>query len=122
MKIRIRAHTVRYRLTQSEVATLSDKGYIEEITPFKNAKLVYAVQLMEGLDGLEIEYTADRIVLLVPDQLGRQWHTTDLVSIKGEMHLENGDQLSLLLEKDFTCLDNREEDETDQYPNPTAGK
>ncbi|MFT5833421.1 MAG: hypothetical protein ACI97N_001048, partial [Cognaticolwellia sp.] len=42
------------------------------------------------------------------------------VGFKYEMPLENGEILSLLLEKDFVCLDERGEDESDNYPNPKA--
>ena len=31
---------------------------------------------------------------------------------------EKGDPLYLLVEKDFTCLDQVEEDQSDNYPNP----
>ena len=36
--------------------------------------------------------------------------------------LSNGDKFFLLLEKDFACLDNTHEDQSDKYPNPKAGK
>ena len=34
----------------------------------------------------------------------------------------NQGDLHLLIEKDFTCLDNIEEDQSDNYPNPLAEK
>ena len=43
--------------------------------------------------------------------------TTDKVGFEGKQ----GD-LVLLVEKDFTCLDNAEEDQSDNYPNPLAEK
>jgi hypothetical protein len=33
---------------------------------------------------------------------------------------EAGGDIYLLVEKDFTCLENVEEDQTDNYPNPLA--
>jgi len=45
------------------------------------------------------------------------------VSIAASQILDEGDQLSILVEKDFACLAPREgEDETDMYPNPKAGE
>jgi len=45
------------------------------------------------------------------------------VSISGEQVLADGDQLKILVEKDFVCLTNREdEDESDMYPHPEADK
>ncbi len=120
MKIRIKGNTIRFRLTQSEVATLSDQGYLEEITAFNSGRLVYAVQLMEGIEKLEAAYTGDRIVLRVPESIGRGWDSSDLVSHRHITQLDSGERLELLLEKDFACLDEREEDQSDNYPNPKA--
>jgi hypothetical protein len=120
MKIRIKGNTIRYRLTQSEVATLCEQGYLEEITSFNTGKLLYAVQIMEGIEQLEAEFTGDRIILLVPETQGKRWDTSDEVSIRNSMALEEGGELELLLEKDFACLDERDEDQSDNYPNPKA--
>ncbi len=120
MKLRIKGNTIRYRLTQSEVATLCSQGYLEEITAFGSGRLVYAVQLMGGLEKLEAAFTGDRIVLRVPESIGKGWDASDLVSIRDIMELEDGEGLELLLEKDFACLDEREEDQSDNYPNPKA--
>ena len=43
--------------------------------------------------------------------------------MKGFQHkqaLSNGKELFLLVEKDFVCLDNTFEDQSDNYPNPNA--
>ncbi len=50
------------------------------------------------------------------------WATTNQVSIRGEQQLEDGSTLGILVEKDFQCLTEREdEDESDMFPNPQAG-
>jgi hypothetical protein len=36
--------------------------------------------------------------------------------------MENGKELFLLLEKDFVCLDETIEDQSDNYPNPLMDK
>lgn len=120
MKIRIKGNTIRYRLTRSEVATLSNQGYIEVITPFNKGKLLYAVQIMEGIEKLEAEFTGDRIILLVPESLGRGWDDNEVVSFRDSMVLQGGEELELLLEKDFACLDEKDEDQSDNFPNPKA--
>ena len=38
------------------------------------------------------------------------------------MDLGDGNELYLLLEKDFQCLDNSIEDQTDNYENPLAAQ
>ena len=47
------------------------------------------------------------------------WKTTEQTGFEEEMELEDSEEtLHLLVEKDFTCLDKVEEDQSDNYPNP----
>ena len=49
------------------------------------------------------------------------WALTEQVSMEGEQFLDDGGKLTILVEKDFTCLAPREgEDESDMFPNPQA--
>lgn len=50
------------------------------------------------------------------------WDKNEIVGFKDDFALKNGEKLSLLVEKDFVCLDERDEDESDNYPNPLATK
>ena len=53
------------------------------------------------------------------DVLG--WCSTNQVSMAGDQHLDDGETLGILVEKDFACLAPREgEDESDMYPHPQA--
>ena len=38
----------------------------------------------------------------------------------GEQVLDDGSTLKVLVEKDFACLTEREEDESDMFPHPEA--
>jgi hypothetical protein len=47
------------------------------------------------------------------------WAASEQVSIEGEQTLDDGEKLSILVEKDFACLAPRPgEDESDMYANP----
>ncbi len=49
----------------------------------------------------------------------QQWAESEKVSIESEQDLDDGDQLKILVEKDFECLAPRaDEDESDMFPNP----
>jgi hypothetical protein len=50
--------------------------------------------------------------------MASNWDANDKVGFENTVSLKNGKTLHLLLEKDFTCLDDRGEDESDNYPNP----
>jgi hypothetical protein len=56
----------------------------------------------------------------VPEREIINWPDNDKVSILFSQGLKNGKSLSLLLEKDFVCLDDTDEDQSDNYENPKA--
>lgn len=118
MKIRIKGNTVRLRLTQSEVRQLSETGTVTETTPFGPTTFSYQVAMHPDIGNLQANYTENRIVLLVPETMGKTWFQDEKVGFENQMALPDGNTLHLLLEKDFTCLENRSEDESDNYPNP----
>ena len=54
-------------------------------------------------------------MLFMPERMISDLADTDAVGFENR----NGD-LNLLVEKDFTCLENVAEDQGDNYPNPLA--
>ena len=46
------------------------------------------------------------------------WANSDRVGLQHTNLMENGKELFLLVEKDFVCLDETIEDQSDNYPNP----
>ncbi len=62
------------------------------------------------------------LTVRIPEAEIISWLESDEVSISASQILDGGDQLNILVEKDFACLAPREgEDETDMYPYPEAG-
>jgi len=51
----------------------------------------------------------------MPEAMANEWITTDKVGFE---YQDEG--LFLLVEKDFKCLDNVAEDQSDNYPNPLS--
>ncbi|MDQ1096896.1 MULTISPECIES: DUF7009 family protein [Chryseobacterium] len=114
MKIRIKDNSLRFRLTQSEVAELGKNGMISGSTEFPGRNFVYAIERTE--DGnLSAVFTDNRMVLKMPAVMVEEWISTDTVGFNGQ-----AGKISLLVEKDFVCLDNTLEDQSDNYPNPNA--
>ena len=113
-------YSLRFRLTRSEVDTLCNKGYIEDQTTFDTSVFTYAVKLVEASAKLSAQFNNNTISLNLPVSLGNNWHQTEQVGFNETMEFKNEGTLSLLLEKDFTCLDERLEDQSDNYPNPKA--
>lgn len=121
MKIRIRGNSVRFRLTKSEVDTFGSEGYVEEKTEFGNSSFVYALQKSDG-DSIQASFDGMKITMLVPENIQKKWVGTQVVGFDNMIDLGNGKELYLLLEKDFKCLDETFEDQSDNYEHPLAAQ
>lgn len=117
MKIRIHGNSVRYRLSKSEVATLEKEGYLEETTSFGTSRLVYAIQ-KSGDHDITARYADSQITLFVPSAWLNGWTADNRIGFEANVSLDNDHSLYLLIEKDFKCLDNVSEDQSDNYENP----
>ncbi len=122
MKLRIKGNSLRIRLTKSEVNYFGKENYLEEKTEFGNAVFIYALQSSADVKSISATFIQNKITLLIPTSVAYVWTTTNQVGIEGEMETGNNKKLFLLIEKDFKCLDNVAEDQSDNYENPNAGK
>ena len=119
MKIRIKGNTIRFRLTKTEVDTLCKEGYIEEITDFGDRTFCYAVQ-RKAIPTMEATFSENKLTLAISEDKVANWETNQQVGFEHAMTVGDNKTLELLLEKDFACLDERLEDQSDNYPNPKA--
>lgn len=122
MKIRIKGNSVRFRLTRSEVDSFEIEGYIEERTEFGSSSLIYALQRVADGDQLSAQFDNNKITLLIPSAIADEWTGTEKVGYDARMNIGGENTLYLLLEKDFKCLDETIEDQSDNYENPLALK
>ena len=113
MKIRIKDNSVRFRLNQSEVALLGQTGLVSCTTEFTGHPLVYTIQTSSDSE-LTVLFIENTIVLKMPQEMVNEWVSTDRVGFDGQSGL-----VKILIEKDFVCIDNSVEDQSDNYPNPS---
>jgi len=118
MKIRIKGDSVRFRLTQTEVKSLSENGEIFDSTNFGTIKFNYGVVLKKNINQLHIRFDNNTIVLEMPEANGNTWFTNNIITFDHTIKTSSNNKLYLVLEKDFTYLDNTIEDQSDNYPNP----
>jgi hypothetical protein len=116
MKMRIKGNSLRYRLTKTDLAVLATNGYLEERSSFPGQTLVYALKVSDA-SGLSAAFNNDTILMYLSVEMLSELVNTNRVGFN-----EKTGTMDLLLEKDFVCLDNIEEDQSDQYPNPLAAK
>nr|WP_315035643.1 hypothetical protein [uncultured Chryseobacterium sp.] len=112
MKIRIKDNSVRFRLTQSEVAELGENGIVSSMTEFVDRPFMYIIEKTED-NVLSASFIENRMVMRMPVEMIKELISTDTVGFEGQTGL-----VKLLVEKDFVCIDNTMEDQSDNYPNP----
>lgn len=123
MKIRIKGNFVRYRLSQTDVRTLADTGRLVETTrfgPTDAQTFRYALETRDDATELTAGFAHGCITLYLPTEVARTWPHEERVGFENQIFVTPDIRLHLLLEKDFTCLDETAEDQSDNYPNPLA--
>jgi len=116
MKIRIKGNSLRYRLTKTDVEKFGREGYLEETSNFGGQVFKYALKRSLA-ETLTAGFSNNTITMYMPSVMANEWIITDRVGFEN-----NNGQLYLLIEKDFKCLDNVAEDQSDNYPNPLSMK
>jgi hypothetical protein len=121
MKIRLQGNSIRFRLKQFEVEQFKEKGIVSEILSFTDEpqdQLEFVLRVSSANKGL-LQQTGSRICLDVSARTAAEWTTTNMVGFEEKLVTEKGKEITILVEKDFKCLNRSEEDEVGSYPNPT---
>jgi hypothetical protein len=118
MKLRIKGNSIRIRLTKTEVSIISSTGYLQEETLFGNNGFIYALQRVDEGDALTAALELNKIIMFVPAAVITDWPTNNIVGFEATIPLADNKSLYLLLEKDFVCLDESTEDQSDNFDNP----
>ena len=118
MKLRIKGNSLRIRLTRTEVEKFVNTGYLEEQTFFLENKFIYALQSRNDINEMSALFDQNKISIFVPSKLLVDWPQNDVIGFNSNMPLTTTDSLYILIEKDFICLDETTEDQSDNYENP----
>jgi hypothetical protein len=123
MKLRIRGNSMRLRLKRGEVDQLAAGTSIVEETHFPNAVLTYRLDVSDD-SSISATFDSGSLAVSLPKSRVLDWASTDEVSLYAEQELSGTSSLSLLIEKDFKCLEpghHRDcEDDADTFPHPGA--
>jgi len=122
MKLRIRGDSLRLRLKRGEVDLLAAGESIAEETHFPGAVLRYCLEVT-GEEAMQAHLENSSLVIRLPASQVSAWATTDEVSMLADQVLPGGGKLTLLIEKDFSCLEpghHRDcDDDVDTFPHPS---
>ena len=124
MKLRVRDNSIRLRLTQTEVELARTDGLVRGTVPLAgNSNFDYVLESSPATVKAEAHISNNVLTVRVPETEILSWSGSDEVSISATQLLDSGNELNILVEKDFACLAPREgEDESDMYPHPLAEK
>ena len=120
MKLRIRGNSIRLRLSQTEVSSLEAGGSVSDRIVFApGAHLTYQLVVDAAADATRASFENGNVTVTLPNTVLRNWLAPAEVSIHGRQELGGGEELTILVEKDFACLEPREgEDQENLFPNP----
>ena len=123
MKLRLRDNSLRLRLTQGEVEQIRTTGLVRGRTRFPGSNAFdYILESSPATVRPEAHMSSNVLTVRVPQEVITHWAESEQVSISSTQALGDGENLAILVEKDFACLAPREgEDESDMFPHPRAG-
>lgn len=124
MKLRVLDNSIRLRLTRPEVESIRADGLVRGRVPLAGGNnFDYVLESSPATVKPEAHISNNVLTVRVPENQILDWSGSDEVSIAATQQLDEGIELSILVEKDFACLAPREgEDESDMYPHPLTGK
>jgi hypothetical protein len=124
VKLRVRDNSIRLRLTRNEVELARTDGLVRGTVPLAgNSNFDYVLESSPATVKPEAHISNNVLTVRIPEAEILSWSGSDEVSISATQLLDGGNELSILVEKDFACLAPREgEDESDMFPNPLAEK
>jgi hypothetical protein len=123
MKLRIKGNSIRLRISRSDLALFLETGSLEDTVyfgPESGAEFTYALVLDHSRQAVDVEYAPHRVAVILPQEAARQWGATEQVGISADIPLGVRGTLSVLIEKDFACIDRDDADNSDTFPNPVA--
>jgi len=102
------------------VQYFKDQGEITEVTafgPLPSEKLSFVLKSNSSND-FQVAYAGSSVTVQVPQTLCIEWTHTGLVGFSETIDIGKGEVISILVEKDFACLDASDIENEDAYPNP----
>lgn len=117
MKLRIKGNSIRLRLTKSDVHKLVTTGNVIETTQIGKDRFQYELQT-SNQDKLQASLHDNTITVYIPKTFVIGWDVNEVIGIDNESSITAGNSLFILVEKDFACLDETVEDQSDNYENP----
>lgn len=116
MKLRCVHNSIRIRVKKSDLQKLETEGIITETVSFGGASMfAFALAIDMTAETVNAAFLDNLLLVNLPEMDAQKWISTNQVGIEVNNELDNGEQLHLLIEKDFPCTDRENEDKADTF-------
>ena len=116
MKLRFDHQSLRLRVRKSDLAKLSQTGFIEETVQFPMGILVYRLETNSAIEAISAEIVQGAIRVQIPASEAAQWINSENVGIYASLTIPSSKKmLEFLLEKDFPCKHGSTADNADSF-------
>ena len=115
MKLRCSENSIRLRLRKSEIEKLKEVHTLKENVQVGLSVFSYGIGKTDAAT-VHATFEDGCILLHVPEEEMLQWiNDAEQVSVSVKQLLKNGQHLSILIEKDFPCINRPEENKADTF-------
>lgn len=121
MKIRFRKNTIRYRLDQTDVQNLNERGCCEEKTDVPPEGILFSLNISADGTG-RVLFDFPRLKAYIPGSLTAPVITGTETGFECTVPGTDGTVVKLIVERDFKCLVPRGEEDVNSFDNPRQGK
>lgn len=123
MKLRIKGSTLRIRLSKTEVEKIAKGFLVEEVVHFGDEVTLKYAFSSDKNNHLKASFEKQTIHIFSPEDQVKIWaEDENKVGFEHTINHKDGTSLHILVEKDFQCLTERGEDESDLFQNPDASE
>jgi hypothetical protein len=125
MKLRIKGDSLRLRVSRSELARLLAGGRLEETVHFgaaRDARLTYALEIAPQASPVRVRYQPQEVTVLLSEDQAHLWGREGEIGVYTTIAIGSESSLEVVVEKDFACLDRSDDENSDAFANPHAGK
>ena len=109
---------MRLRLDMADLKILKNTGSLLMSTAFPTGKLEWKIVVSPQAEEIEVKLSDQLVTINMPMETFRNWANTEQVGMETGIEVGNDDFLKVLIEKDFKCLTQRDENDDDAFPNP----
>ena len=116
MKLRCTENSIRIRIRKSEIEQLIKTKRVEEVVRFGNqVALTFALTIDASTQSVAASLVQNNLQISLPETIAQQWINSNQVGIEVNNKISEENNLHILIEKDFPCLDRENEDKSDTF-------